>query len=52
MNDLIDMIASNESPIDVSDKIKEILFSKSAEKIDEFKPVVADILFNGSEEEE
>ena len=32
--DLMDMMASDESPSGISDKIKDILFNKSAEKID------------------
>lgn len=41
MDDLLDMIIADESPSQISDKIKEILFSKSAEKIDAFRPIVA-----------
>jgi hypothetical protein len=53
MDDLLDMIAADESPSNISDKIKELLFSKSAEKIDEFRPSVAMSMFgqNGQEEE-
>jgi len=52
MDDLLDMIAADESPSQISDKIKELLFTKSAEKIDEFRPVVANAMFNGETEEE
>jgi len=41
MDDLLDTIIADESPSQISDKIKEILFSKSAEKIDAFRPFVA-----------
>jgi hypothetical protein len=37
MDDLLDMIAADESPSQISDKIKELLFTKSAEKIDDFQ---------------
>ncbi len=37
----MDMIIADESPAAVSDKIKDILFAKSAEKIDAAKPEVA-----------
>lgn len=47
----MDMIVADESPSQISDKIKELLFTKSAEKIDAFKPAVASSLF-GSEGEE
>jgi hypothetical protein len=45
MDDLIDMIISDQSPSQVSERIKEILFSKSAEKIDAARPYVAAGLF-------
>jgi len=48
----MDMIVTDESPSQISDKIKELLFNKSAEKVDAFKPIVASSLFGDSEEEE
>ena len=36
MEELLDLIASDESH-QVSDKIKEILYAKSAEKVDAFR---------------
>lgn len=45
MEELLDMIVSDESPSQISDKIKDILFTKSAEKIDAFRPVVATNMF-------
>ena len=51
MDDLLDMIASDESPSQISDKIKELLFAKSAEKIDDFRPLAANSMFNGDTEE-
>ena len=52
MDDLLDMISTDESPSQVSDKIKELLFAKSAEKIDGYRSSVASSLFNGNEEPE
>ena len=50
MDDLMDMIISGESsPSEVSDKIKEILYTKSAEKIDAARPYVASTLFGEDE---
>ena len=46
MDELLDMIVSDESPSEISDKIKEILFSKSSERIDELRPAVASTVFN------
>lgn len=52
MDELLDMIATDESPSQISDKIKELLFSKSAEKIDEFRPEVAMSMFGTQEQNE
>lgn len=52
MDDLMDMIISNESPMDVSGKIKELLFAKSAEKIDLIRPEIASSLFGSNESDE
>ena len=50
-DELMDMIIADKSPSQVSDKIKDILFSKSAEKVDAFKPQVATNSFNAQEPE-
>jgi hypothetical protein len=52
MDELMDMIVSDESPSQISDKIKELLFTKSAEKIDNFRPQAANSLFNIESDEE
>lgn len=52
MDELMDMIIGDESPSQISDRIKEILFAKASEKIDEFRPEVAASLFAGNVEEE
>jgi hypothetical protein len=52
MDDLLDMIIADESPSQVSDKIKELLFTKSAEKIDAFRPMVSANVFGINDEEE
>ena len=52
MDDLINMMVSNESPADISDKIKEILMAKSAENIEIIRPVVASSIFGQPETEE
>jgi hypothetical protein len=51
MDELMDMIAADESPSQISDKIKDLLFTKSAEKIDAFRPAVAQSIFGETEEE-
>ena len=46
-SDLIDMIAKDDSASDVHDKIKDLLYAKSAENIDGIKPTVTGSLFGG-----
>jgi|TARA_B100000085_G_scaffold175214_1_gene159632 hypothetical protein len=46
MDDVLDMIIADESPSQISDKIKDLLYAKSAEKIGEFKPTVANSMFD------
>ena len=41
MDELMDMMATDESPSQISDKIKDMLFQKSAERVDAFKTDVA-----------
>ena len=48
MDDLLDMVASDESPSQISDKIKELLFS-TAERIDAYRPEVASAVFDGED---
>jgi len=51
-NALIDMIVNDESPSQISDKMKELLFAKSAEKVETARPVVANSLFGDQEVED
>tara|TARA_B100000902_G_scaffold300612_1_gene288247 strand:+ start:5838 stop:6023 length:186 start_codon:yes stop_codon:yes gene_type:complete len=46
MEELVDLLAADESPAQVSDKIKDILFAKSAEKISDLRPQVAASVFD------
>lgn len=52
MDELMDMIVTDESPSQISDKIKELLFTKSAERLDAFRPMVANSLFGNEQETE
>ena len=52
MDDLLDMIISDESPSQVTDKIKELLFAKSAEKIEGLRHAAGASLFGEQEEGE
>ena len=49
MDELLDMIVTDESPSQISDRIKELLFSKSAERVDAFRPMAANSLFGEDE---
>ena len=48
-DELMDMIINDESPSQISDKMKDLLFAKSAEKVETARPVVANSLFAESE---
>ena len=52
MEELVDLIATDASPSDVSDKIKDALMAKAAARIDAFKPHVASTVFDGEVPEE
>ena len=52
MEELVDLIATDASASDVSDKIKDALMAKAAARIDAFKPVVAADVFGDAEYEE
>ena len=45
MDDLIDLMIDNESPSDISDRIKELLYAKSAEKVEGERPNISAGLF-------
>ena len=42
----MDMIVSDDSPSQISDRIKDILFGKAAERVDAARPLVANSLFD------
>ena len=49
-DELMDMIIADESPSNISDRIKDMLYSKSADKVNAFKPEVATKTFNDYED--
>ena len=51
MDELMDLIGADESAAQVTDKIKDLLYAKSGEKIDAFRPHVANSLFGDQEVE-
>ena len=46
MEELVDLIATDASASDVSDKIKDALMAKAAARIDAFRPDVASSIFD------
>ena len=52
MDELMDMIVSDDSPSQISDRIKDILFGKAAERVDAALPLVANSLFDGNDVED
>ena len=46
MEELVDLIATDASASDVSDKIKDALMAKAAARIDAFKPEIASSVFD------
>ena len=47
--ELMDMIIADQSPSEISDKIKDMLFAKSAEKVDSYRPEVAQGTFGNEQ---
>lgn len=52
MEDLLDLIATDQPAADISDKVKEILYTKAAERVDYLRPAVANIIFGENEDSE
>ena len=52
MEELVDLIATDASASDVSDKIKDALMAKAAARIDAFRPDIASSVFDGEVPEE
>ena len=52
MENIIDLIATDASPAEISDAIKASLFGKAAERIDGARPYVAASLFGLEGEQE
>ena len=50
-DELMDMMVADSSASQVSDKMKDILFTKSAERVDAYRQEVANSLFGNQEPE-
>ena len=45
MEDVVDLIATDASASNISDKMKELLYAKAAERVDIARPYVANAMF-------
>ena len=45
MENVIDLIATDSSPSEISDAIKAVIYSKAMERIDGFRPEIATSIF-------
>jgi hypothetical protein len=52
MEELIDMIATDSAASQITDRIKDLLFAKAAERIDGAKPYVASTMFGEDDVED
>ena len=50
-DELMDMMVADDSASQVSDRMKDILFAKSAERVDAYRQEVANSLFGNQESE-
>ena len=52
MEEIVDLIVTDSSPSDISDKIKDVLLAKSAERIEAERSNVGASMFDDSEVDE
>jgi hypothetical protein len=52
MEELIDLIATDSTPSEISDQIKQILYMKASERVDSIRPQVATMMFDANEGEQ
>ena len=50
MDELMDLLVKDESPTQISDAIKDLLYAKTAEKVSSQRPVIANAVFDDAEE--
>ena len=46
MDNVIDLIATDASAADISDKIKELMYAKAGERVEAIRPTVAQSMFD------
>ena len=50
MDELLDMMVSDESPSQISDQIKDMLYDKASKRVDAFRPLVTNSILSGEEQ--
>ena len=50
MDDLLDSIVTDESPSQISDQIKDMLYDKASKRVDAFRPLVTNSIFSGEDQ--
>ena len=51
MEEIVNLIAADEAASDICDKIKDVLYTKAAQRVDNFKPNVASSMFADAEQQ-
>ena len=52
MEEIVNLIGADESASDISDKIKDVLYAKAAERIEGIKPKVGAFMFGDEQQSE
>ena len=52
MDELLDNIITDESPSQISDTIKDMLYAKTAERVNSYKQTAANAIFNNGSDAE
>ena len=50
MDNVIDLIATDASAADISDKIKELMYAKAGERVEAIRPTVAQSMFDAPDQ--
>ena len=52
MEEIVNLIGSDSSASDISDKIKDVLYSKASERINNIRPTVGASMFGDEQQSE
>ena len=52
MDEIIDAIATDESPSEISQSLKDLIYQKAAERVEGLRPGAAATIFDGGEVED